>query len=146
MWVTNRFDGTISRIDPDSGEVVETIPVGLDPRGIAVGFGSVWVGLAGSNTVVRIDPETNDVTQPIGVGNAPGSLAVSADAVWVVNTLDDTVSRIDPDTNSVVDTIAGRRRPLGDRGRGGDRVGGERSGRDALADRARSDARPSARW
>ena len=105
MWVTNRFDGTVSRIDPDRGEVVETIPVGLDPRGIAVGFGSVWVGLAGSNTVVRIDPETNEVTQPIGVGNAPGSLAVSADAVWVVNTLDDTVSQISPDTNSVVDTI-----------------------------------------
>ena len=60
MWVTNRFDGTISRIDPDSGEVVEEIPVGLDPRGIAVGFGSVWVALAGSNQVVRIDPETND--------------------------------------------------------------------------------------
>ncbi len=62
MWVTNRFDGTISRIDPDRSEVVEDIPVGLDPRGIAVGFGSVWVALAGSNQVVRIDPKTNSVT------------------------------------------------------------------------------------
>ncbi len=140
VWVTNRFDGTISRIDPDGGEVVETIPVGLDPRGIAIGFGSVWVGLAGSNEVVRVDPQTNAVTQPIGVGNAPGSLAVSADAVWVANTLDDTVSRINPDTNSVGGHDRGRGRPLGDRGRARDRVGGERSGRDALADRARSDA------
>ena len=107
--MTNRFDGTISRIDPDRGEVVKAIPVGLDPRGIAVGFGDVWVALAGSNQVVRVDPDTNAVTQPISVGNAPGSLAVSADAVWVVNTLDDTVSRISPDTNSVVDTI-----PVGD--------------------------------
>ena len=105
VWVTNRFDGTISRIDPNRGEVVKTIPVGLDPRGIAVGFGSVWVGLAGSTTVVRIDPATNRVTKSISVGNAPGSLAVSADAVWVANTLDDTVSRIDPDTNTVVDTV-----------------------------------------
>ena len=60
--MTNRFDGTISRIDPDRNEVVEDIPVGLDPRGIAVGFDSVWVALAGSNQVVRIDPKTNDVT------------------------------------------------------------------------------------
>ena len=82
-----------------------TIPVGLDPRGIAIGFDSVWVALAGSNQVVRIDPKTNDVTQPISVGNAPGSLAVSPDAVWVANTLDDTVSEINPDTNSVVGTI-----------------------------------------
>ncbi len=44
VWVTNRFDGTISRIDPSTGEVVETIAVGLDPRGIAIGFDSVWVG------------------------------------------------------------------------------------------------------
>ena len=110
VWVTNRFDGTISRIDQHSGEVGKPIPVGLDPRGIATGFGSVWVGLAGSNTVVRINPATNEVTHSIdGVGTAPGSLAVSADAVWVVNTLDDTVSRISPDTNSVVDVV-----PVGD--------------------------------
>jgi peptide/nickel transport system substrate-binding protein len=102
--VTNRFDGTISRIDPNGGKVVD-IPVGPDPTGIAVGFGSVWVGLAGSNTVVRVDPDTNSVTQSVGVGNGPGSLAVSAHAVWTVNSLDDTVSEINPDTGSVVDTI-----------------------------------------
>ena len=59
--MTNRFDGTVSRIDPDSGEVIE-IAVGLDPRGIVTGFGSVWTALAGSNQVVRIDPGTNEVT------------------------------------------------------------------------------------
>ena len=110
--MTNRFDGTISRIDPDTSEIRE-IPVGLDPRGIVVGFGDVWVALAGSNTVVRIDPETNSVTQTIGVGNAPGSLLVTEDAVWVVNTLDDTVSEIDPETNSVVDLVHVGDGPLG---------------------------------
>ena len=54
--------------------LIETIPVGLDPEGIAVGFGSVWVGLAGSSKVVRVDPRTDSVTQQIGVGNGPGSL------------------------------------------------------------------------
>ena len=113
MWVTNRFDGTISRIDPDTNEVVKEIPVGLDPRGIAIGFDSVWVALAGSNQVVRIDPETNDVTQPIGVGNAPGSLAVSADAVWVANTLDDTVIGDRPRHEHGRGHDRGRGRPLG---------------------------------
>ena len=94
--MTNRFDGTISRIDPVRDEVIEEIPVGLDPQGIAIGFGSVWVGLAGSNTLVRVDPDTNSVTQQIGVGNAPMSVAVSEDAVWVVNSLDDTISRSTP--------------------------------------------------
>jgi len=93
------------RIDPDRNEVVDEIPVGLDPRGIAVGFGDVWVALAGSNQVLRVDPRTNQVTAPIGVGSTPGPLMVSADAVWVANTLDDTISEIDPDTNSVVDLL-----------------------------------------
>ena len=88
---------------PRHGEV--EIPVGLDPRGIAIGFGSVWVALAGSNQVVRIDPTTNDVTAPIGVGNAPDSLAVSRGRRVVANTLDDTVMEIGPDTNKVVGTI-----------------------------------------
>ena len=70
VWVTNRFDGTISRIDPNRDEVVKTIPVGLDPRGIAVGFGSVWVALAGTSEVVQVSPQTNSVIRSIGVGNA----------------------------------------------------------------------------
>ena len=82
------------------------IPVGLDPRGVAIGFGSVWTALSGSNQVARIDPEANAVSRLINVGNAPGSLTVSADDVWVANTLDDTVHRVSPDTESVVDTIA----------------------------------------
>ncbi len=88
---------------------VERISVGLDPRGIAVGFGSVWVALAGSNTVVRVDPKTNEVLPPIDVGNVPGAVVVSPDAVWVVNGLADTVSRIDPETNLEVEAI-----PVGD--------------------------------
>ena len=47
VWVTNRFDGTLSRIDPDRGRGLETIPVGLDPRGHRCRIRDVWVGLAG---------------------------------------------------------------------------------------------------
>jgi hypothetical protein len=73
-------------------------------------------------------------------GNAPGSLAASADAVWVVNTLDDTISEIDPDRTRSSIRSSGRR-TLGPRGRGRGRLGGERGGRDALTDRARSSKR-----
>ena len=43
IWVANSLDGTVSRIDPDSSRVVETIDVGGSPQGIAVGEGAVWV-------------------------------------------------------------------------------------------------------
>lgn len=113
VWVTNRFDGTVSRINPSTNEVLKEIPVGLDPRGIVVGFGDVWVTLTGSHQVVRIDPKSNSVLAPLSVGNSPESLAVNTDAVWVVNTLDDTVSRINPDTNTVVDLVQVGKGPSG---------------------------------
>jgi peptide/nickel transport system substrate-binding protein len=41
--VANRDDGTVSRIDPKTNAVVETIDVGNAPAGIVVAAGSVWV-------------------------------------------------------------------------------------------------------
>jgi YVTN family beta-propeller protein len=43
IWVANRLDGTVSRIDPDTTKVVETIPVGNAPSGITVAGGLVWL-------------------------------------------------------------------------------------------------------
>ena len=43
VWVANSRDGTVSRIDPESNNVIATIHVGSSPQGIAVGAGVVWV-------------------------------------------------------------------------------------------------------
>jgi YVTN family beta-propeller protein len=42
VWVAST-SGTVSRIDPQTNDVVETIDVGNAPAGIAVGEGFVWV-------------------------------------------------------------------------------------------------------
>jgi DNA-binding beta-propeller fold protein YncE len=49
VWTAND-DGTVSRIDPATGQLVRTIPLGRYPRiaypvGIAVGAGRVWVAM-----------------------------------------------------------------------------------------------------
>ena len=43
VWATNYNDGTLVRIDPKTGNVLKTIPIGAHPRGIAVGQDRVWV-------------------------------------------------------------------------------------------------------
>jgi YVTN family beta-propeller protein len=43
VWVANSGDGTVSRIDPTTNNVVQTIGVGNAPAGIAVANGLVWV-------------------------------------------------------------------------------------------------------
>jgi YVTN family beta-propeller protein len=45
VWVANAAGGTVSRIDPETYEVVETIEVGNAPAGIAVSGGQVWVSV-----------------------------------------------------------------------------------------------------
>jgi YVTN family beta-propeller protein len=58
VWVVNRLDGTVSRIDPASRTVTDTIAVseggyGAGARGVAVSDDAVWVA-TGDDTVVRI--------------------------------------------------------------------------------------------
>ena len=43
VWVANAGDGTVSRIDPQTNEVVKTIPVGSSPSGVAAAAGFIWV-------------------------------------------------------------------------------------------------------
>jgi virginiamycin B lyase len=43
VWVANELDGTITRIDPGTNHVVETIRVGGSPHDLVVAGGEVWV-------------------------------------------------------------------------------------------------------
>lgn len=119
---------------PPSHTRVVTIPVGVNPAGIAVGDGFVWVANAGEGTVSRIDPRTNRQVARITVGDPrglvgcqtgsvhqtphgdfrirdcdlPKAVAVSPGAVWAGRGDTKALVRIDPATGSVVANI-----PLG---------------------------------
>jgi len=101
VWVTHTEDGTVSRIDPSTKRVVQTITVRAGPTGIAVGEEAVWVADSQDRTVSRINPDTNSVVKTIPVGNGPTGVTVGEGAVWVANSLDNTVARIDPASNEV---------------------------------------------
>ena len=68
VWVLNADDRTISKIDPETREVVKTFGTGGITTDLAVGEGAVWVGngaeTAGSVGIVytasvsRLDPDT----------------------------------------------------------------------------------------
>jgi YVTN family beta-propeller protein len=108
LWIAPQ-DGLLSRLDTQSGRVVETVDPKTSPSAVAIGPDAVWVAGEESNTLTRIDP--TGLLTPISVGHAPISVAVGAGAVWVVDTLDDAVVRIDPKTNAVKTTIAVGHRP-----------------------------------
>jgi branched-chain amino acid transport system substrate-binding protein len=123
VWVLNADDRTISKIDPETTEVVANFGTAGIPTDLAVGEGAVWVGngaetggpfnLVYTASVSRLDPASTteretealpsfaDSPSAINSGEyrvlGVSQLAVGADAVWAINP-DLTVSRINADT------------------------------------------------
>ena len=81
VWVANRRDGTVSRIDPKT-EVTETVPVGREPRAVAADGDGVWVANAGDGTLTRIDPGSHRASGRIEIESSPVALAVVDGKVW----------------------------------------------------------------
>lgn len=102
-------------LDPRTGELRETIPVGTAPSAVAVGEGSVWVLDADDRTVARIDPEQRQVLRTFSIATRPTALGAGAGAVWVGNGFRESgfagtsypasVSRVDRESGVVDQTI-----------------------------------------
>ena len=93
---------SIGILDPESGEVVFTLPLEARPGSIAASADGVWVTNPDVGTVTRIDPNEQAVVDTIPVGENPTGIAVGGDVVWVLESGGPFVSRISPDTNTVV--------------------------------------------
>jgi YVTN family beta-propeller protein len=106
IWVVNVLDDTVSRVDPATSLVQQTIPVELDPTALAFGEGALWVTCSGTRSLLRINPETNTIVQHIRVGNGPSGVGLSPGTVWVTNRFDDTVTEIDASSGRVERTLA----------------------------------------
>jgi streptogramin lyase len=122
VWVTSATYGTLSRIDPQTGEVVAKIEVGRGAVDVAADerSGAVWVaGLylpkdygrydipehSPDNKLTRVDSETNRVVAqiPIRADSPDGgasSVAVGEGAVWA-QSVDGRLFKVDPESDEV---------------------------------------------
>jgi len=86
VWATSAPDGTLSRIDPQTGEVVgEPLRLGKGVSGVTVGGGSVWVSSPRSGEVLRVDPDSRGVIARIDVGGRPGAIVAGGGRIWVAD-------------------------------------------------------------
>lgn len=110
LWVTttewNDADttvpGSLLRVDPASGAVKATVPIGRNSLSVAAGS-AVWVVNVDDQTITRIDPATNTVAATIPLTGVV-TVAAAGDAVWA-GTKSGSVVRIDPATNAVAKTV-----------------------------------------
>ena len=101
VWVAHGLRGQLSRIEPQFGQVTESIPVAGTAFGSPVGTvaldeRSVWA-VFGDSTLVRVDRAGRILGRTLA-GNQPSGIVVADAAVWVSNTGDATAQRFNPAT------------------------------------------------
>jgi len=116
IYVTNEESNNITVIDRHLDEVVATIMVGKNPRGIATSLSKehvrVYVANAGSNSISVINPLINDVENeiPLKFGAKPEAITVSSafygkELIFVANYGSNTVSIFDASTYQQIEEI-----------------------------------------
>ncbi len=95
----------MSQIDPGSNRVVNQLEVGNASRGIAAGFGALWVTSANDGAVRRIDLDRPADARRIAMGANPTAIAAGDDAIWVASEEAGTVTRLEPRTGDVTGAI-----------------------------------------
>lgn len=86
VWVSSQPDGTLTRLDPDSGRPLgDPVRVGRGVSGVAVGGRWLWATIPRRGELLRLDLEDGRVLERIELGGAPGPIALGGGRVWVAD-------------------------------------------------------------
>ena len=95
VWVANRGDGTLSRVDERTGRPQGTVKIGGSPTALAVTAEGLIVLDAEDGKVIRLDARTRKVTDVVRVGGYPTALAVGdGPSLWTVDARRGLVTRV----------------------------------------------------
>jgi virginiamycin B lyase len=97
VWVTDYDSNIVTRVDPATNEVVDTISLKGEPHYVAAGEGAAWVAGFTKARFHRIDAATNDVTSVADVDSS--AVTVGEGAVWLLSS--SALLHIDPATLDV---------------------------------------------
>ena len=88
VWVLNRQDGTVTRVNASTGDAEHTLSVRGTPIDVTAGEGAIWVigEVDGRGAVERIDPGSGAVRWTTRIGRlAPRAIAAGEGGVWVAD-------------------------------------------------------------
>lgn len=105
VWMVTDKNGTLSRIDPQTNAVRQTVSIPAGSYNPLFADGVVWVTGFETNVVTAVDASSGEVLASIPVGPKPRFLTAGSGSVWTLNQGDGTVSRIDEKSRKVTATI-----------------------------------------
>jgi hypothetical protein len=83
VWVADNLHDAVSKLDPETGDVLDTIELASAPDVIAFLDGKLWAVDSGAATVTTIDPSTLQPGRSIGVARGPVAIAGGLGSVWI---------------------------------------------------------------
>ncbi len=113
LWVANKLDDTIVRIDPVTNGVAARIPVGKGPEAVAVDGSTVWAANTVDHTLTRIDAASNVPRGVIALTSEPDALAVGGGSIWIASTAANTVERLNAASGTSMKTVPVGTGPVG---------------------------------
>src|SRR5579864_839411 len=105
VWISNKPKDNLTRIDPKTNKITETIATGKGPcAGLAFGFGSLWIPNCGDQTMSRLDLKTGKIVAiiPTTIADSEAVVAAGPDSIWLMTDTKGKLARFDPATNKVV--------------------------------------------
>jgi DNA-binding beta-propeller fold protein YncE len=86
-WVTSERDGTVTWLEPATGDVLRQVTLRPGISGVAIGSKWLWVTDPRRHQLLRLDAKTLREEQAIEIPGAPGPIALSAKPrrVWVAD-------------------------------------------------------------
>jgi virginiamycin B lyase len=109
IWITGVDRNVLTAVDAATGELLDSIPVGPNPRFLTAGGGSIWTLNQGDGSLTRVDVKSRTVmaTITLGIPGPGGDICYSADSVWT-SVFGVPLSRIDVKTNKLLRQWVGR--------------------------------------
>jgi virginiamycin B lyase len=109
VWITGVESRVLTAVEAATGKVLESVPVGPEPRFLTAGGGSVWTLNQGDGTVSRVDEKSRKLmaTIQVGIPGAGGDIGYGAESIWPT-VLGVPLTRIDTTTNKVVRQWVGK--------------------------------------
>jgi virginiamycin B lyase len=95
IWLITDKHGSLVRIDPDSGSILQTTHVPSGSYNPVFSDGRIWVTRAAGSEVTSVDATTGKVLQHYATGRHPRFVTAGGGAVWTVGQGDGSLSRID---------------------------------------------------
>jgi len=92
--VTDLLGNNVTELQASTGNVLNTVSVGLGPMGIVFDGTNVWVANQSGGTVTELSATDGSLLGTFKVGSVPQGIAFDGVDVWVANLVSNSLSKL----------------------------------------------------